>query len=763
MRRFLWASPLFYVHCRNVRCVFAGSILTFLTLFLALPAGAEKPMLGFSAEKAAAQRQLEAAFDTYLDAEDLEEWMRYMTQRPHHVGSEQGRANAEYMRDLFASFGFDARIETFGVLFPTPKERVLEMIAPERITLSLEEPPVPGDKSSASHRDEHLPTYNAYSLDGDVTAELVYVNYGLREDYEELALRGIDVRGKIVIARYGGSWRGIKPKVAAENGAIGCILFSDPAADGYRAGDVYPKGGFRSEHSVQRGSVKDFSVHSGDPSTPFVGSVEGVERVPQDELEGLAIPTLPISAADAQPLLAALGGPVAPAHWHGDLPLTYHLGPGPTKVRLKVSFNWDITPAHNIIAVLEGSEFPDQWILRGNHHDGWGYGATDPVSGMVAVLAEAKAMGELVKTGWRPRRTLIYAGWDAEEPGLLGSIEWAETHTEELSKKAVAYLNTDSNTRGFLNLGGSHMLEKFVNQVAREVTDPQTGISAHERTQAAMRYFNYGQVNGNEIRLRPLGSGSDFTPFIQYLGIASLNVSYGGEEEYGQYHSLYDTFEHFSRFGDPGYAYGVALAQTNGRLVMRLANADILPFDFAAFADVAGAYVEELVALPDELRKRARRKNAMIDGGVFEAALDPTKKWIIPEREEEIPHLNFAPLQNAVTTLQKSVALYSQARTAVVSGTRTLTKEEQLNLNRILMLAERSLTREEGLPGRPWYRHQVYAPGVYTGYAPKTMPGIREAIEDRRFEEAEEQIRIMAEVLGALTQEVDRATSILAP
>ncbi len=400
---------------------------------------------GFDQGSSKEQRELEAKFDSLLNTEGPRAWMERMTSKPHHVGSPHGKANAEFMAELFRSWGFETEIEVFHVLFPTPEVRSLEMTSPSTFKASLFEPGL--DEDATSKVEGQLPPYNAYSPDGDVEAELVYVNQGLPKDYEELARRGISVKDKIVIVRYGGSWRGIKPKVAAEHGAVGCIIYSDPKDDGYGKGDVFPKGGYRNKDSVQRGSIYDMPLFAGDPLTPFVGATKDAKRIKRADSPVLVkIPTLPISYSDAQPLLAAMDGPVAPEEWTGGLPITYHLGPGAARVRLKLKFNWDLKPAYNVIAKLEGNERPDQWIVRGNHHDAWVFGAADPVSGMVAVLEEARAVGALAKTGWRPKRTLVYAGWDAEEPGLLGSVEWAETHADLLKEKAVVYVNSDSNS-----------------------------------------------------------------------------------------------------------------------------------------------------------------------------------------------------------------------------------------------------------------------------------------------------------------------------
>jgi N-acetylated-alpha-linked acidic dipeptidase len=727
------------------------------------------PMMGFDADGAAAQREREARFDAVLDAGNLRKWMKRMSARPHHVGSPHGKANAEFMVERFRSWGYEAELETFHVLFPTPKVRRVELVAPTRFVAGLRETAVPGDTTS-EQVDERLPTYNAYSIDGDVTGELVYVNQGVPADYEELERRGISVEGRIVIARYGGSWRGIKPKVAAERGAIGCILYSDPRDDGFAVGVPYPDGGWRPAQGTQRGSVADMPLYPGDPQTPFVGSTKDAKRLPLDETPTLTkIPVLPISHDDAQPLLEALRGPVAPPAWRGALPLTYRLGPGPARVRIKLEFEWKVEPAYNVVAMLRGSELPDQWILRGNHHDAWVNGATDPVSGMVALMEEARGIAELVRQGWRPRRTIVYAGWDAEEPGLLGSTEWVEHHRATLDERAVVYINTDSNSRGLLRGGGSHTLEQLVNEVMREVDDPQKGVSVADRARAHLAIHGDATrrdvaLSGADLPLSPLGSGSDYTPFLQHVGIASLNLSFGGEGQYGQYHSAYDSFEHFVRFMDPDFAYGVAVAQVNGRLVMRLSEADVLPFEFEAVASRIATYRDEVVELADSMRAETERKNRIIAAGMYEAAANPYETSVTPDPEDPVPHLNFAPLRNAVDRLEAGAKAYTEARTALADRLHAPDADAasmRERLNAILLRAERALTRKEGLPRRPWFIHHIYAPGFYTGYGVKTLPGIREAIEQRMWDEAERQIAVTAEVIAGFAGQVERATAIL--
>jgi N-acetylated-alpha-linked acidic dipeptidase len=733
---------------------------------LAAPPTTPESILGFSKDRAAAQRALEERFDAQLKPENLREWMRRLSARPHHVGSPWDKQNVEFMAGLLRSWGYDTRVEEFQVLFPTPRVRLVEMIAPTRFTAALAEPPLAEDATSGQ-TDEQLPTYNAYSIDGDVTGELVFVNYGVPKDYEELERRGIDVKGKIVIAKYGGSWRGIKPKVAAERGAIGCLIYSDPEDDGYVYGDVYPKGGYRPEQGVQRGSVVDMPTHPGDPLTPFIGATRDAKRLDRKDAKTLTrIPVLPISYADARPLLEALDGPMAPNPWRGALPIPYRLGPGPAKVRLKLEFDWKLAPAYDVIATLRGSELPDQWIVRGNHHDAWVNGATDPVSGMVAVLEEARALSELVKTGWRPRRTIVFAGWGAEEQGLLGSVEWAETHAAELRDKAVAYINSDSNIRGFLSAGGSHTLERMVNEVARDVKDPEKGISLADRVLAATIVWGSPDEqqearSARAFRLDPLGSGSDYTPFLQHLGIASLNIGFGGEGEYGQYHSIYDSFDHFVRFQDPEFKYGIALAQTGGRLVLRLADADVLPFEFTRLSATIARYAGEVEKLAADLRQETEERNRRAEDKVWDAVDNPTETWVAPKPLDPVPHLNFAPLRNAVAALQASTAAYDKAMAAATADGQVLPAETRRQLDAILMKTERALTRKEGLPRRPWYVHHIYAPGFYTGYGVKTLPGVREAIEERQWKEATEQIEIVARVIEGFAREVDRATALL--
>ncbi len=714
-------------------------------------------MTGFSAQGAATQHALEQQYDSLLNKEHLASWMQRMTAQPQHVGSPHGKANAEFMVDRFREWGYEASLVEYHVLVPMPEQRELHMLEPTPFTAHLEEPALESDATS-SVREGRLPPYNAYSADGDVTAELVYVNQGLPHDYEVLQQHGIDVQGKIVIARYGGSWRGLKPKLAAEHGAVGCILYSDPRDDGYFQGDVYPEGPYRMGYGTQRGSVLDMPQHPGDPLTPGYGATPDAERLPLAEAKGIMpIPVLPIGYADAAPLLEALQGPVAPPAWRGALPLTYHIGPGPARVRLHVRFSWDLVPAYNVIAVMKGAELPDEWVIRGNHRDGWVFGAADPISGMVAVMEEARAVGVLAAKGLRPRRTIVYAGWDAEEPGLLGSTEWVEHHADELRGKAVIYINSDGNGRGFLRAGGSHTLERLVNEVAASVTDPQTGVSVAERLRAQRIVSGRREPQDTGLlRISPLGSGSDYSPFLQHLTIASLNIGFGGENGGGSYHSAFDSYDHYTRFQDPGFLYGEALAQVAGRLTLRMANAEVLPMVVGDWLFHVEKYVREVEELASDMRAATERHNSLLASGAWTLASDPRRTFVPPDPKDAVPHLNFSPLKNSLFVLQESAVAFDKAMKAAGTDLEPVVRD---GLNAILRDLERSMSRAEGLPERPWYRHYIYAPGLLTGYGVKTLPGVREAIEARQWMAAEEQIQVAAEVLHHVSRQLSQATA----
>ena len=737
-------------------------IIVFSTVFVFYTAKAQQKLMGFTESNAAKQVGWEKQFDAQLDAKNLDTWMKFLSSHPHHVGSQQGKLNAEYMANLFKQWGYQTQIETYYVLFPTPKTRVLELLGPQPYKAKLEESTLAQDKTSGQ-KSEQLPGYNAYSADGDITSELVFVNRGVPADYEELERMGVDVKGKIVIAKYGGSWRGIKPKLAYEHGAVGCLIYSDPADDGYVQGDVYPEGAFRPKDGVQRGSVMDMPVYPGDPLTPGTGSTKDAKRLDRkDAITIMKIPVLPISYEDALPLLQSLKGQVVPAAWRGGLPITYHVGPSKEKVHLKLEFNWDIKTLYNVIAKLTGNEFPDQWIIRGNHHDAWVNGAADPLSGIVSEMEEARAIGELVKKGFKPKRTLVYCAWDGEEPALLGSTEWAEDHRQELIKKAVVYINTDATGRGFIGASGSHTLEPFFNQVIEDVIDPQTGVSIKERRYAkalvdADKSTRAKLIGNKYYKIGALGAGSDYSPFIQHMGIASMNLGFGGESNGGEYHSIYDSYDHYTKFGDPGFRYGVTLSKTTGRLMMRLANADVLPFDFNSFYKTLNDYATEVKTLLDNQRNETETENKMVKENLYNLARDPVKTYTAPAAKDVVPFLNFSELENSLLKLRTLAEDYQKTYTA---GTQ-LPVEKQNQLNQVLFNAERSLISEVGLPRRSWYKHQIYAPGFYTGYGVKTLPAIREAIEQRSWKEAKEGIDTVSKTIGVYNTKVQQAVNLL--
>ncbi|MGH7603753.1 MAG: transferrin receptor-like dimerization domain-containing protein [Gemmatimonadaceae bacterium] len=719
------------------------SVLAVSVTGLALtPFPADTPLRGFFPQSVQAERDLEARFKAIPEPARMRESMRRLSARPHHVGSPYDKDNALWILDQYKSYGWDAHIENFDVLFPTPVDRLVELVAPTEFKASLQETPVPGDPTS-NQQSEQLPSYNAYSIDGDVTGPLVFVNYGIPADYDQLEEHGISVKGAIVIAKYGGSWRGIKPKVAAEHGAIGCLIYSDPRDDGYAGGAVFPAGPMRPPQGVQRGSVEDMPLYPGDPLTPGVGATKDAKRLTVAQATVITkIPVLPISYGDAQPLLSALGGALVPDSWRGGLPITYRFGPGPAKVHLRVKSDWSLKTLYDVIAKLPGTTEADEWVIRGNHHDAWVNGAEDPISGQVAELEEARALGALYKQGWHPKRTIIYASWDGEEPGLLGSTEWAETHADELKAHAVAYINSDGNGRGYFGASGSHSLEKFINGVAKDVEDPETGVSSWKRVQA--RRIVDGSATSRkdardreDLRIGALGSGSDYSTFIDHLGIASLNLGYGGEDNGGIYHSVYDDFYWYTHFSDTSFVYGRALAQAAGIAVLRLANADLLPFAFTNLAETVQGYVKDLQSLRDKRAEEISDRNKDIDEGLYKFTSDPRNPVTAPQRQQPAPQLNFAPLLNALDSLNHAASRYDRAyNTALTQGRAAAAK----SVNERLIQAERALTSTEGLKNRPWYVHMLYAPGFYTGYGVKTIPGVREAIEQGQWQDADREI-----------------------
>jgi N-acetylated-alpha-linked acidic dipeptidase len=719
------------------RVLFAGSLAPLLPLLLA-PHVLSQPqpvIRGFTAASSPAERAAEERFRAVPKPENLREHMRVIAEAPHHAGSPASRKVAEYILAQFKSYGLDAHIEEFQALMPYPTERILEMMGPEKYTAQLKEPAVAADKNSTDPG--QLPTFNAYSADGDVTADLVYVNYGVPADYDQLAKLGIDVKGKIVIARYGQSWRGIKPKVAYEHGAIGCLIYSDPEDDGYYQGDVYPGGAYRPEQGVQRGSVMDMPIHPGDPLTPGTASEPG-STPPMDRNASpviLKIPVLPISYGDALRLLKQLKGPVAPRDWRGALPITYHVGPGPAKVHLKLAFDWKERPLYDVIARIEGSEFPNQWIVHGNHHDAWVNGASDPTSGQVALMETARSFGELLKSGWKPKRTIILAAWDGEEWGLLGSTEWAEKHASELTKNGVVYINSDSTGKSWLNVSGSHSLQAFVNDVMRDVPDPkrpgktlfaakQDHVVAEAKTRAEQTKLR----ERGDFPIEALGSGSDYTAFLDFLQVASLDMGFGGEGGGGVYHSIYDSYYWYTHFSDTDFVYGAALSKTMGTVIMRLADADVLPFEFTATAKTLRGYVDDIE------KTRSEMDNAQT--------------------------VDLTPVRKALDHLDNAAAAYNAA-IARPDAVTAMKPEQLAELDTLLYTSERAFRYDKGLPRREWFKHLAYAPGFYTGYGVKTLPGIREGIEHKEWDQARAYVPIVAAAIDRLASQVERAAALV--
>jgi N-acetylated-alpha-linked acidic dipeptidase len=730
-------------------------------------------VLGAPAPGPSDESVVEHNFETLINRDELRDWMKVLAAEPNHVGSPHNKANAERILGWLRSWGWDAHIETFWVLYPTPITETLELTGPKPFKATLQEPPIPGD-SSATATEPALPGYLAYEGDGDVTGKLVYVNYGMQDDYKTLQRLGVSVKGRIVIARYGAGWRGLKPKLAQEHGAIGCIIYSDPTNDGYSVDETYPSGPMRPPRGIQRGSVMDMSLYPGDPLTPGVGATRNAKRLTRSEASVLLkIPALPISYADAQVLLATLGGRVVPLQWRGRLPITYHVGPSAADVHLAVKSDWSIKPIYDVIAVMKGAAYPDQWVIRGNHHDGWVFGASDPLSGQVALLAEAKAIGGLVKQGWRPRRTIVYTSWDGEEPMLLGSTEWAETHAGELKRKAVLYVNSDTNGRGFFYAAGSHDFQHLVNQVAADVIDPETGVSIGQRVRAKIRVDALDPDAGERAKavakiaadptkdfpIEAAGSGSDFSPFLDHLGVPALDIGFGEEgDSAGVYHSRYDTFEHHSRFVDPGFVYDAMLARTAGRIVLRAADSVVPVQRTTDFADVVAKYLDQIKKLAAARREEAETLDKLLTDRAFQLAADPTKTSGLPTALGRVPHIEFAALEDAVDRLKRSAKAYDDA---LAKNASELSATGLARLQALMLGIDQTLAPEVGLPGRSWYRNLVYAPGRFTGYGAKTLPGVREAIEERRWADANRYAKLTAAALNAYSDQLDKATAVL--
>ncbi|MFN7541772.1 MAG: M28 family peptidase [Acidobacteriota bacterium] len=681
-----------------------------LICLLLHPASGADSLRGFPDEEARSRQPFEQRLRATAEANKIREFMSRMAAEPHHAGSPASRAVAEYALARFREFGLDARIETFHALIPYPTQRSLELLSPVRYTAKLREPVVKDDPDSSDQN--QLPTFNAYSGNGEVTAPLLYANYGLPEDYALLRQKNIDPRGKIVLVRYGRSFRGIKAKVAAENGAVACLIYSDPRDDGYFQGDIYPKGPFRPAPGVQRGSVMDLPLHPGDPLTPNKPSTLNAQRLRLEDARTVhKIPVLPISWEDARPLLEHLDGELAPLEWRGAVPVTYHLGPGPAVVHLKLQHDNAIRPIHNVVARLRGSTFPDQIVLYGNHHDAWVNGAADPISGAATVLEAARILAKAAQQGWRPKRSLVFALWDAEEYGLVGSTEWAEQHRDRLQREAVAYFNSDTTLRGPMSIQSSPSLEKFIEEWLRDTPEPAGPRSLLELT------------NRKSFHTAPLGSGSDYTAFAHHLGIASLNAGFEGNMA-GVYHSVYDSLRWFQYFGDPDYVYTTAFAGFMATGLARMADAYVIPFDFSRVA----RFLKENV---EDLKKLAKSRTLL---------------W--------------EPLEREIEKLDLTARAWGGAIRPLYPRFPSLDKAKLQKLNEAIYLTERSLTRPEGLPGRDWYKGLLSAPGKYTGYGAKTLPGIREALETQRLEEAAQQLRLLTDTLATYSERIRAATAL---
>jgi N-acetylated-alpha-linked acidic dipeptidase len=658
---------------------------------------------GFQPTRVEAQRALEQRLRDVPDAAQAEANLRHLTSEPHMAGTEASHRVAQWLQEQYRSFGFDAEIVSYSVWLPQPREVKLELTAPETKSLATPEQSFEVDKDTFDTR--AVVGFNAFSPSADVTAPVVYVNYGAPEDYRDLDARGISVEGKIAIVRYGHSYRGIKTKLAEEHKAVGLIIYSDPQDDGYVVGDPFPRGPWRPISGIQRGSVLYTQLYPGDPLTPGVAATPDAKRLAPASAANLShIPTLPINAQDAAVILQNLGGPQVPKGWQGGLPFTYHLGPGDSTVHIKLVMDYQQRAIYDVIAKLRGTD-DSQWVVMGNHHDAWVFGAADPNSGTAVMLETARALGELVRTGWKPRRTIVMCEWDAEEPGLIGSTEWVEANRAELQSKAVAYMNTDVGVNG-PNFSASAIpsLKELVRDVTRDVQDPHPSPNRsiydvwreramHPRDEASgnARPEPKSETPG-EVQLSALGAGSDFCPFLDHAGIPSLDMGFGGD--YGVYHSLYDDFYWMKHFGDPTFIYHATLARIIGTVALRLDEADVLPYDFTAYAS-------EIARSAGELASHAGQP-----GG------DPAAAKAVSEASAQLT----AAAAHATKALQSL-------------STSPLSPARQSELNRSLAAVEQSLLSPEGLVGRPWYKHTVYAPGVHAGYAAEVFPGPNEALE----------------------------------
>jgi N-acetylated-alpha-linked acidic dipeptidase len=673
-------------------------------------------IFGFTAASEPGQRELERRFLALPSADRARDYHRYLTDEPHVAGSDRNKHLAEWMRDRWKEYGLDTvEIIEHEVLLPYPTEMKLTMGDWEaRFT----EDPVPGDPDTR----KPLLHYNAYSKSGDVEAPVIYAASGNPDNYDWLESQGIDVRGKIVLVRYSVpySYRGFKALTAERRGAAAMLIYSDPAEDGANKGAVYPDGPWGNESHIQSGGIPyDFMV-PGDPLTPGWASVPGARRIAADQAASLPkIISAPLSARDARVLLQAMGGPDAPAAWQGGLGITYRLGPGTTPVKLRVVADDKVRAIQTVIGTIAGSERPDEQVVLGNHRDAWQYGGVDPSSGSASMMDLARSLGALARGGVRPKRSIVFASWDAEEFTLTSSTEWGEQFEAVLRDKAIAYVNVDSSTSGpNFTAAAVPSLNRFIEEAAAMVKDPATGVSLAEakRQSAGRQQGSLPNAGGLDLVNNRLGSGSDYTVFLNFLGVSVIDMSFDGP--YGVYHSQYDNHQWVARIGDPGFRYHEAMTRLWGVMALRLANADAVPLDYRPYATRIGEFAREI-----------------------------EKRWA--DRAEKTGDVApaFAALTAAVATLGTAAeAAFAEQSRALAGGDRAALSA----INTRLLQAERALLDPAGIPGRPWYRHQIYAP-KFT-YAPELLPGVAEAVATGDGAKVTEQIeRLIAALKRAST------------
>jgi N-acetylated-alpha-linked acidic dipeptidase len=692
------------------------SFFVFCFFLLSISRATDSNFLGFLSSSRESQLKYESILLSVPTGQNARESLHQLTEEPHVAGTEADRKTAEFVRDRFSEFGLHAELVEYPVYLNYPKKVSLRMTRPKEEELSLREEGIPEDKDSYS--DSAFPGFHGYGASGNAKGQIVYVNYGTPDDFDTLEGLGISVRGKIVLVRYGENFRGLKVREAQMRGAAGVIIYSDPADDGYMRGDVYPHGPMRPKSGIQRGSVRFNSEGSGDPTTPGWASVKGAKRV--EATEGMPkIPSLPLSYGEAEKLLKALGGPNAPQGWQGGLPFAYHVGPGGTEIEMSVEMDYAIRPIWNVIATIPGGAEKDRWVILGNHRDAWTYGAVDPNSGTATLIETARAFGEAYKQGWRPRRTIVLASWDGEEYALLGSTEWAEDKAVELNQKAVAYLNCDVAVTGpDFSANGVGSLRDLVLEVAGRIPDPKKGKSILQfwsektkRSWATSEPVDLDQPDREfYLNLTQLGSGSDYTAFLDHLGIASVDFSFDGN--YGVYHSIYDNFFWMEKFGDPEFIYHATAAKFYALLAARLAAADIVPMRYVPYAL---RFQEDF----DQLRR----------SHVVELRNSPTGPSST-EKQKPVLKVDFSSIKQSLSSFAEDSKQLDAALDALQSSS-NVDPASLEKLNDTLVRVEREFLDPAGLPKRPWFKHMLIAPGYNAGYAPWPFPGIQQALVDR--------------------------------